>query len=123
MVLHLCDDDLIASLHLRLAEGLGNEIDGLSSSTGEDDLLDLACIDELTHLFASLLMQIGGLLREIVHTTMHIGIHIEILVPHGVEHHERLLRGSRIVKIDQRLLIHLAPQDGEILAYLIYIKH
>ena len=58
-----------------------------------------------------------------MHPTMHIGIHIEVLIPHGVEHHERLLRGGRIVEIDQRFLIHLTRQNGEILAHLFYIEH
>ena len=54
---------------------------------------------------------------------MYVGIHIQVLIPHGIEHHERLLRGSRIIKIDQRLLINLATQNREIFAYLIYIVH
>ena len=62
-------------------------------------------------------------MRKIVNTTMHVGIYIEVFIPHGVEHHERLLRGCCIIEINQRLLIDLATQDGEILTYLIYIVH
>src|SRR5262249_37739783 len=31
----------------------------------------------------------------------------------GVEHGTRLLRGGRVVEVDQRLAVRLLPQDGE----------
>ena len=31
-------------------------------------------------------MQIRSLLRQIVYPTMHIGIHIEIFIPHRIKH-------------------------------------
>ena len=80
-------------------------------------------MDEVAHLFAGRLMQVGSLLREIVYATMHIGIDIEILVPHGIKHHERLLGRGCIVKIHQRFLVNLAPQNGEILPDFIDIVH
>ena len=123
MVLHLSDNDLIASLHLTLAERTSHKVNGLGSASCKNDLLNLAGIDKLTHFLASGLMQIGSLLREVMHPTMHIGIHIEVLIPHGVEHHERLLRGGRIVEIDQRFAIDLARQNREIGPYLFYIEH
>ena len=58
-----------------------------------------------------------------MYPTMHIRIHVEILIPHGIEHTQRLLRRGRIIKINQRLSVHLAPQDGEVLTYLIDVVH
>ena len=53
-------------------------------------------------------MKVGSLLREIVNATMHIGIYIEILVAHGIEHAQWLLRGCRIIQIHQWLIIDLS---------------
>ena len=123
VVFHLCDDDLIARLHLRFAERGSHQIDRFCRTTRKDDFLDFLGIDERAHLLTGSLMEIGSLLREIMHPAMHVGIHVEILIPHGIEHHERLLCGSRVIEIHQRLTIHLARQNREICPYLINIKH
>ena len=62
VMLHLCDNHLVALLHLTLAERAGHQVDGLRCATCKDNFLYLAGIDELTHLFACSLMQISGLL-------------------------------------------------------------
>ena len=123
VMLHLCDSPLIALLHLRFAERRSHEIDGLSGASRKHNLLNLPGIDKLTHLFACSLVQICGLLTQIVHPTMHIGIHIEILIAHRIQHTQRLLRRRSIVEIHQRFLINLPRQNGEILPYLIDIVH
>ena len=123
VVLHLGNQHLIACLHLRLAERAGHEVDGLGGAACKDNLLGLTRMDKLAHLLARRLMEVGGLLREVVHTTVHIRIHVEILIAHSVEHAERFLRGGRIIQIHQRLTIHFASQNREILPYLIDIVH
>ena len=108
VMLHFRDDHLVTSLHLRFAERRGYEINRLCGPARKDDLLCLAGIDKLAHLFACRLMQVGGLLAQVVDATMHIGIHIEVLVAHRIEHTQRLLRSSSIVEIDQWLTIDLS---------------
>ena len=49
VMLHLCDDHLIARLHLRFAERLCHQVDGLRGASCKDDLLDLRGIDELAY--------------------------------------------------------------------------
>ena len=107
MVLHLRDKYLIARLHLTFAERTGHEVDGLRRSTGEDYLLNLLGVDKLLHLLTGRLVQIRSLLRQIVYPTMHIGIHIEILVTHSVKHTKRFLCGSGVIQVDQWLTIYL----------------
>ena len=58
-----------------------------------------------------------------MHTTMNIGIHVQVFLTHGIQYTQRFLRGCRIVQINKWLTIHLAAQYGEILTYLIYIIH
>ena len=56
-----------------------------------------------------------------MHPSVHIGIHIEILVAHGIEHAKWFLRGGGIVEIHQRFAIYLAVQYREVFPYLIDI--
>ena len=123
VVFHLADDNLVALLHLALAERLCHEVDGLGGATCEDNLFYLAGVDETAHPLTGSLMEVGGLLREIVDATMYIGIHVQIFVAHGIEHTQRLLRCGGVVEVDQRSAIDLARQNGEVLTDGMGIVH
>ena len=107
MVFHLRYDDFVALLHLALAERTGHQVNGLRSATRKHDFLRLAGVDKLAHFFAGRLVQIGSLLTQVVYTTMYIGIHVQVFVPHRIQHHQRLLRRCRIVQIHQWLAVNL----------------
>ena len=123
MVLHVGDQHLVARLHLRLAERGGHQVDSLRRAPREDDLLRLAGIDKLAHRLAGRLVQVGGLLRQVVYAPVDVGVDVQILFAHGVEHAQRLLCRRRIVKVDQRSAVHLSPQYRKVFTYLIYIIH
>ena len=123
VVLHGAHDDLVAILHTALDKGGGNEIETLGGAASEDNLARRAGVDKPADGLTSRLMEVGGLLGEPVYATVHIGIDIEILLAHGVEHAERLLGSSAIVEIDQRTTVDLAAEDGEVFPYLIDIEH
>ena len=69
------------------------------------------------------LVEVGGLLREVVHAAMHVGIGVEVLVAHGVEHAKGLLGRGGVVEVDKRAAIDGAREDGEIGADFIKIEH
>ena len=123
VVFHLANNDLVALLHLTLAERLCHEVDGLSGATCEDNLFYLAGVDETAHPLTGSLMEVGGLLREVVNATMYIGIHVQVFVAHGIEHTQRLLRCGGVVEVDQRSAINLTRQNGEVLADGMGIVH
>ena len=68
-------------------------------------------------------MEVGGLLREIVNATVYVGIHVEVLVAHGIEHLKGFLRCRRVVEVHQWMPIHLAREYGEVGAYFLYVVH
>ena len=68
-------------------------------------------------------MQLGSLLRQIVYATVYVGIDIKVFVAHGVNYAEGLLCCRRVVKIDERLLVDLTAEYGEICSQGIYIEH
>ena len=80
-------------------------------------------MDELAHLFAGCLVQVGCLLREVMHASVHIGIDIVIFFGHGLNHLSRLLCGGCVVEIYQWPVIYRAAKDGEIFAYAVDIVH
>ena len=116
-MLHFCHYHLIARLHHCLAERGCHQVDALGGATGKYHLCRGAGVDKLPHCFTGSLVQVGGLLRQIVHTPVHIGIDIEVLLSHGIQHAQRFLSGGSIVKIHQRTVIYRARQDGEVLTY------
>lgn len=123
VMLHDRDDDLIVSPHERLAIGGGHEVESLGGATCEHDLRRAARIDEAPHRLTRCLMQLGGLHAEVVHATMYIGILVEILMPHRIEHTQRLLRRGGIIEIHQGLAMYLTGEYREVGPYLLYIVH
>ena len=123
VVLHRGDDDLVARLHLRQAEGGGQEVDALRGAAGEDDFVGGAGVDELAHGLAAGLMQFRGLLGEEVHAAVHVGVGVVILVGDGLDHTAGFLRRGAVVQVDQGLAVDGAAQDGEVGAYLLDVVH
>ena len=97
MVFHGGDYHLVARLHKTLAKRRCDKVDTLGCSASKDDFVIAVGIDKLANGTPSSLVQVGCLLRKIVNTSMHVGIGVEILVLHGIEHAKGLLRCRPIV--------------------------
>ena len=109
MMLHCTDDDFIALVHHPFGKGTGHQVDGLGGSPGKHDFLGFRRTDELPHTFTGCLVQVGGLLREVVHATVYVGVHVQVFVAHGIEHAEGFLRGGGIVEVDQLAVVYRPP--------------
>ena len=118
VMLHHGDDDLVARLEKLLCVGGGNEVDALRGAAREDNLGGASGIDKLAHGLAGLLVELGGLLTHPMDATVDIGIDVEILVAHGVQYAEGLLRGGGVVEVNQRFPIYGAREDGKIGTHL-----
>ena len=69
------------------------------------------------HTFcAGLLVVAGGPFAEQVDGAMDVGVVVAVVVLQGVEHGLRLLRGGRVVEVDERFAVDLLTQDREVLA-------
>jgi hypothetical protein len=64
---------------------------------------------------ARLLVGLGGALTEPVHAAMDVGVLLDVVLRHAVDHDLRLLRRRGIVEIDERLAVNLPPQEWEVL--------
>src|SRR5258707_6962193 len=53
---------------------------------------------------------------------MNVGVVVAIVVVHGLQHRQRLLRGSGVVQIAQRLAVDVLEQDWKILTHFSHIK-
>jgi len=88
----------------------------------KDDLLHAARVDELAHLLARGLHQVGGFLRDGVHAAVHVGLVAVVHLLDGIHHTAWRLRRGSVVKIDQRVPVDLPLQDGIVGAYLVDIQ-
>ena len=123
VVLHCGDDDFIAFLHTLVSESAGDQVQSLGGATGEDDLCGGLGIEKSSYRFTCLLVQLGSLLAHPVHAPVYIGIDIEVFFAHSVQDTEWFLCRSRIVEIDQRLVVDFTRQYREIFPHLIDIVH
>ena len=71
-------------------------------------------VEEGRHLLARALVAFGRLVGEIMQPAMHVGVLRGVSLIEPVEHGLRLLRGSGVVEIDQRLAVNLRRQDRKI---------
>ena len=117
VVLHDGEDDLVALLEEGLAETGRHEVEALGGAAREDDFGGGAGVDEAPHPLAGGLVEVGGLLREVVHAAVHVGVDGIVFLGDGLHYAPRLLRGGRVVEVNERPAVHLAPEYGEVLAY------
>ncbi len=113
MVLHLGDDDLITRLHTGLPESGRHEIDAFGGAACEDDFCGGMGIYERPYCLTCLLVEACSLLREVVDTTVHVGIDIQVLFGDGIDDALRFLRRGAVVEIDERAAVNGAGEDRE----------
>ena len=113
------NNDFITFLHEALTETGGYEVESFGCSTRENYLIRCLGIEKLAHSLAGSLMEFGGLLTEPMHSTVHIGIDVQIFFAHRIKHTKRLLRGSRIVKINEWTVINRSRKNWKIFSYLV----
>ena len=92
---------LVALPKEALSKRGGYQVDALGGATGEDNFAALAGINKLAHLAAYSLVLLGGLLSQIVCTTVNIAVHGEVIVGESVDYLPWFLSGGGVVEIDQ----------------------
>ena len=123
MMLHNAHEHFIALFEECLAERKRHKVEAFRRAAREDDFRLVAGVDKLLHIGARLFVQLRGLLRKIMHAPMHVGVHRIIFVSHRLHHSAGLLRGGRVVEIDQRAVVDRAGEYGKILAYFFDVEH
>src|SRR6202165_5605926 len=114
MVLHLGQQDPIATTDIHPAPGVAHQVDGLGGVAGEDDLLDGGGVDEGGHPLTCRLVGGRRLLADGVDAAMRVGVVAAVVVVHDVDHGRRLLRGGGAVEVDQRLAVDSAAENREV---------
>ena len=60
------------------------------------------------------LVGLGRAGAQFVQPAMHVGVVVLVIMPERSEHRARLLRGGRVVEIDQRPAMHLLVEDRKV---------
>ena len=121
MMFHAGDNNFIPAGEVAATEGGGHKVDALGGTPCEDNLMAMAGIDKLLHLTADSLVAVGGLGGQMVRPAVDVGVEVEVIVVQGIDDRERLLRGGRIVEVDERVAMHLPVKYRELLTYVVNV--
>ena len=103
MVFHRRDDHFISRLEKRAAPTLGDEVNPLGCTAGENDFAVLSGVDKCRYFLARLFVKPRGELAQLIHAAVNIGVFGFVVSGDGVNHGLRFLRRRAVIKIDQRM--------------------
>ena len=113
VMLHARDQNFIARTHLSAAVGLRDEVNRFGGASHENDFFGRRGIQEGLHRAARGFMLPRGKFGEEMHAAVDVGVFVFVIVAEGVDHHLRLLRGSRVVQIHERLAANSSAAGSE----------
>src|SRR5215212_4683145 len=102
VMLHLREQDFIAGPDIGVTPAPRHEVNALGSPVREDDFFACRGADELLHLAAGELKQIGALVTQPMNAAMHVGVLALINIDQRLDDLTRSLRRRRVVQIYQR---------------------
>ena len=102
--------------------GLRHQVDAFRRAAHIDDFARLGGVQEPLQLDARILVSLRGALAEQVNAPVDVGVILRVIVQQGVDDRLRLLAGRRVIKINQRLAMHLLLEDGKVLADFPHIE-
>ena len=122
MVLHLGEEHFVAGAQVLPTEGLGHKIDRLGGAPHENDFVLVLGVHKALRRPACALVGLRRKHREVMHTAMHIGVVVLEALALGIHRHSWLLRTGRAVEVNQRLVIDMLREDGELGADPLHVE-
>ena len=114
VVLDLGQQDLVIRAHVVVAPRPRHQVDRLGGPAGEDDLVRPCGVDESRDPCAGVLILRGGVLAERVQAAVDVRVVRLVVLANRVNDRPRLLRGRRVVQVDERLVVDPLRQDREV---------
>src|SRR5215472_3201739 len=122
VMLHGGDQNFIARADVLAAVGLGYQVDRFRGASRKDDLSAVRGVQKTLYRNPGLFVVLRRPLRESMHATMDIGVIVAIVVFNGFDYRHWLLRGGRVVQVDQRLAVNALVKNGKIAADFLHVK-
>jgi hypothetical protein len=110
VVLHGRDHHLVAGGEAGAAIGVSHQVDRLRDAPHEYHLVRLCRIDEALQLHPGPFKRFGGLLAQLVHAAVNVGVVPLVVLLERIHHGAWLLRGRGVVEVRQRLPVPLLLQ-------------
>ncbi len=110
------DDDLVILADVLSAPALRDEVDGLGCATDEYDLVRGRRAKKAAHLFAGVLIRVGGAGGQLMRAAMNVRVFEAVEMHEPVDDGLRLLRGGGVVEPDQRMAVDVLVEDGKVAA-------
>jgi len=84
VVLHLGEQDLVAGLEVRVAPGVGDEINAFRGAAREYDFVSTSGLDEVGDTGSAGFECGGGAITQFMDAPMHVGVVALVVVDEGV---------------------------------------
>ena len=120
MVVGNSGDHFVSGVQQR-GKAAGDQVDGLGGAPGEEDAVPFIRIHIRGYVRSGFFVGGGGFLAEVVDAPMDVAIDSIVELHQGIQDLLRLLGGSRIVQIGQRIAVNRLFQYREIFSYVIGI--
>lgn len=101
---------------------MSNNIDAVGRAGSKDYFLAKTGIEKALYLFACLFVGVGCFLRKRMYSSVDIGVLKAVVMNQCIDNRLWLLTCSRVVKINQRLIVDLPEQNRKISSYFFNIK-
>ena len=110
------DHDLITRLEGTARPTVGDQVDRFGGVSGKDHRGGIGSVQKPGYLAAGKFVHFGSLDRQGMSAAVNVGMMVEVIIAHRLDHLAGLLRRSGVVEVDERLAVHFATEDGEVLA-------
>jgi len=122
VVLKLRQHDLVAAADVHAAPRLGDEIDRLCGSPGENDAVGGRRADEFRDLRPGVFVGVRCPGGECVRAAVNVGVLVAVEIGDPVDDLPRLLRGSGVVEPDKRPPADPLAKDREVGAHGVHVE-
>ena len=109
------NDDLISSADVRSSIGLRYQVNPFRRAADEDDLPRISRVQKPLHLAPRRFIRLGGPFTQLMHAPVDIGVVHQVEMRERLNDAFRLLARRRVVKIDERLAMHLLRENRKLL--------
>jgi len=116
VVFHGGDYHFVAVVEKALREAACHKVDALSGSPGEDNLVVMPGVYESLNLASCLLVEVGGLRREVMCAAVYVAVEGVIVIDESVDNTTRFLSRRGIVEVHERFTVYVLVQYWELVS-------
>ena len=92
---------------------MGDEVDALGGTAGDDDLVRIETLLEFT---AARFVPLGRFSSKGVDGSVDVRVGLGVIIVHRIKNDLRFLRGRSVVEVNEWMAVDLALEDGKLVS-------